>query len=300
MTIRKQLAAVSAAALLGAPSAHAQDGASTSKPPYPPRECGDRGRLSHLEVIGLTRDQRLICFREDLPHKAWDIGALTGLLAAETLVGIDFRPSNGVLYGLGSKGGVYTIDPASAVAVQVAALNSPSGPLLLTGTSFGIDFNPVPDLLRVVSDSGENLRVNVQTGVAIADSTLSIPPAAAPALGVTAVAYTNGDADPATLTVLYDVDTTSDRLNIQIPPNAGTLTAVGALRVDSAADTGFDIYSALDSGGSTLRNKALGALSVDGVSRFYGIDLDTGRSAALGRFSARNRVTGIAIPPGQR
>ncbi|MEJ7701367.1 MAG: DUF4394 domain-containing protein [Pyrinomonadaceae bacterium] len=47
---------------------------------------------------------------------------------------------------------------------------------------------------------------------------------------VTATAYTNNFAG-ATTTTQYDIDTGSDRLLIQNPPNNGTLVDVGALGV---------------------------------------------------------------------
>ncbi len=55
--------------------------------------CGarsDDGR--RLETIGLTSDQRLICFSENDPDDADDIGPVTGLAGDTALVGIDFRP----------------------------------------------------------------------------------------------------------------------------------------------------------------------------------------------------------------
>jgi hypothetical protein len=257
--------------------------------PHHPPECGTRGSFFSLEVIGLTSDQRLICFREQVPFAARDIAPVTGLLNGETLLGIDFRPSNGTLYGLGSAGGVYTIDPRTAVATQVSVLSQ-----ALAGTSFGVDFNPVPDRLRIVSDTGQNLRVNVDTGAAIVDGALN----PAPGTGVTGVAYTNNDADLETATVLYDIETTADRLSIQAPPNAGTLNPVGTLRVDAGTDVGFDIYSDLEDG-STERLKALASLDVLGKLRLYHVDLATGKTELRGVFAARNRVIGIAIPPGQ-
>ena len=79
---------------------------------------------------------------------------ITGLADGEFLVGVDFRPSNGLLYGVGRIGGdpmalgqLYTIDIDSGVATAVGVRAIP-----LNGNAFGVDFNPVPDLLRIVSD----------------------------------------------------------------------------------------------------------------------------------------------------
>ena len=88
-------------------------------------------------------------------------GPVTGLTGDTALVGIDFRPATGALVGLGNQGGIYTIDPATGVATNRVQLSE-----ALSGTSFGVDFNPTVDRLRIVSDTGQNLRANLDTGVA--------------------------------------------------------------------------------------------------------------------------------------
>jgi hypothetical protein len=251
------------------------------------RVCGSGGKFLNVEAIGLTADQRLVCFSERKPSRARAIGAVSGLDAGELLVGIDFRPATGQLYGVGSLGGLYVIDPATAVAVkQMAPISMP-----LMGTSFGVDFNPVPDRLRIVSDAGQNLRVNVMDGMA----TLDMPLAPADA-GVTAAAYTNNDADMNTGTVLYDIATAMpDRLLIQAPPNNGSLNPVGNLPVDSGPETGFDVYSEIRDG-TTLLVKGLAVLRVGGVSQLFLVDLNTGSTRLRGSFPAETTLVGLAIP----
>ena len=43
----------------------------------------------------------------------------------------------------------------------------------LTGSQFGVDFNPVADRLRVISDSGLNLRINADTGATTTDGAIN-------------------------------------------------------------------------------------------------------------------------------
>src|SRR5688572_23248010 len=62
----------------------------------------DRERRRSLVVLGLTADQRLICFRENAPERASTVGQITGLAGDTSLVGIDFRPANNTLYGVGN------------------------------------------------------------------------------------------------------------------------------------------------------------------------------------------------------
>jgi hypothetical protein len=113
-----------------------------------------------LKVFGLTSDGRLVQFRADKPERTKNIGYIAGLSGADSaLVGIDFRVQDGKLYGVGNFGGVYTIDTATAQATFVNALTVP-----LSGTNFGVDFNPAADRLRIVSDTGQNLAHNVNAG----------------------------------------------------------------------------------------------------------------------------------------
>ena len=253
-----------------------------------------------LQVFALTADQQLIRFREDRVRLHRAVGPITNLSSDVTLVGIDFRPATGALYGLGNAGGIYTLDVETAEATFVSQLNVAGQPLALDGDSFGVDFNPTVDRLRVVSNTGQNLRINVDTGAATLDGGLNfpgVPPApATPATGITAVAYTNNDLDAATGTTLFDLDTAADQVVIQLPPNAGVLTPTGKLApaVDVAPETGFDIWSDLDRDGRTQAVRALAALTTD-VARLYEIDLLTGRAESLGRFRSGTEVIGLAI-----
>jgi hypothetical protein len=102
----------------------------------------------------------------------------------------------------------------------------------LAGTSFGVDFNPAADRLRIVSDTGQNLAHNVNAGgVTAANATLTYtaPPATqVPALGVAGAAYTNNDVNQAgTGTTLLDIDTAMDQVVLQSPPATGLLVATG-------------------------------------------------------------------------
>lgn len=253
---------------------------------------------NELQVIGLTVDQRLICFGENRPSRASTIGTVSGLTQDTALIGIDFRVQDGKLYGVGNAGGVYTLSRTTAAATFVNRLT-----VALVGTSFGVDFNPAADRLRVISDTGQNLRHNVNAGgVTINDGALSYQaPAVTTATGVTGAAYTNNDLDATTATTLYDIDTNLDQVAIQSPANNGTLAATGKLTVDATSVAGFDIYS-------TIRNNvtvavegfaALGTAANSSTS-FYSIVLATGKATSRGAFSTNNQVADIAITLGQR
>jgi hypothetical protein len=253
-----------------------------------------------LRVIGLTDKGKLVRFREDAPGRAREIGAVSGLTGSDTMiVGIDYRVQDGKLYGVGNGGGVYTINTTTAQAQFVNALTVP-----LNGTSFGVDFNPAADRLRIISDTGQNLAHNVNAGgVTLENSVLTytIPPAmpVVPATGVTAAAYTNNDLPPAgagTATTLFDVDTTLDQIVVQSPPGTGLLVATGKLGFDAGPAAGFDIYTNVMRGAAAA-NRGFAALSANGVFSFYRINLTTGRAVRVGAFS--DAVVDVAIPLNQ-
>ena len=73
----------------------------------------------NLRAVGLTADNELIAFRTAAPRATSRlIGTIAGTNAADAeIVGIDYRVQDGKLYAVGRGGGVYTIDPATAVEV---------------------------------------------------------------------------------------------------------------------------------------------------------------------------------------
>jgi hypothetical protein len=203
--------------------------------------------------------------------------AITGLQAGEKILGIDMRPATGQLYALGSSSRLYTINMSSGAATMVGSMPFAT---LLDGSSFGFDFNPVVDRIRVVSNTGQNLRLNPADGtVAAVDMPLN---PGTPM--ISSAAYTNNFAG-ATSTVLYDIDPLTDKLYKQLPPNDGTLVEVGSLQLDVINDNGFDI------GGTS--NMAYALLPTIGSAKIYSINLSTGVATPIADFP--NAISGFAI-----
>jgi hypothetical protein len=267
--------------------------------------CGNEGTFANLEIAGLTRDQRLLCFRERNLEEARVIGIVTGLAPGDLLIGIDFRPRGGRLYAVGSLGGIYTIDlrDASAALETTLRIGDSDVPSPLVGASFGVDFDPVADRLRIISDAGQNLVVDVETGAASNEAPLQPPPGADPAetprIGLTALAYTNNDTSADTATVPFDIDTDADELAIQAPASTGVLNTIGKLRVNAAPDAAFDIASRVE-GGRAVEQRGMAALRVGNRSALFDVNLSSGRAVQIGRFAARDEVIGLAIPLQQR
>src|SRR5262245_8810701 len=266
--------------------------------PYRPDDGASRDRRS-LQVVGLTTDGRLVRFDSERPARTRGIGRVKGLAGDTSLVGIDYRVQDGKLYGVGNAGGIYTLSTADAAAAKVGQLT-----VALSGTSFGVDFNPAANRLRVVSDTGQNLRHNLDdatattpplAGMTVMDGNLTVPPATTPVMGVTGAAYTNNDLDPNTATTLFDLDTAADQIVVQSPANGGQLAPTGKLQVDAGSVAGFDIYSR-QALGTTQANRGLATISVLGRSSLYQVNLLTGQADRIGSFRASTQVADIAIP----
>ena len=264
---------------------------------------GRSARIKSLKAVGLTADGRLLCFPTNSADKAEVVGPVYGLGSADSaLIGIDFRAQDGKLYGVGNGGGVYTIDPTSGQATLVSQLTVALDPM---ATSFAVDFNPAADRLRILSDTGQNLRHNVNAGgVTATDATLTIAAGAnvVTATGVTAAAYTNNDLAASTGTTLYDVATMQDQVVVQSPPNgipggaAANLVPTGSLGVDAGSSAGLDIYSVVVNGVS-VDNLGFGVLNVAGSSGFYSVNFQTGQATLLDTFT--DQVVDVALPLAQ-
>jgi hypothetical protein len=248
--------------------------------------------FANRTVFGLTDDGWLVRFRAIFPQFQQNVGRVIGLQSPDTsLVGIDFRVQDGKLYGVGNGGGVYTIDTSNAEATLVNTLSVP-----LQGDLFGVDFNPAADRLRIVSDAGQNLSHNVNPGGTTTNQgtlTYTSPPGTpAPALGITAAAYTNNDLSPDTATTLFDMDSMMDQVVIQSPPGNGILVAAGKLGVDADARAGFDIATGLDNG-VAVSNSGFASLFVNGKYGFYSINMLTGQARLIGNLDVN--VIDIAV-----
>ncbi len=237
-------------------------------------------------LVGLTENQSLVW----IDTKGWaatktmKIGGVAG-----RLIGIDARPANGMLYGLGEDGALYVIARDSGAATAVARLNKP----IPAARRAVVDFNPVADRLRVILADGTNLRINVDSGETTVDGSLKFDPAAPmkdakPA--VVAGAYTSSVAG-AKQTALYDIDLAQDALLLQSPPNDGVLKVVGKLGVGPAGAAAFEIAAGAD--GSDA-----GWLVAGG--KVYSVDLKTGAATQKGTIKGvAGALIDIAALPGK-
>jgi hypothetical protein len=246
------------------------------------------------DTIALTISNRLVSFNRSAPQTVVGSVQVSGLMSGEMLLAVDLRPADGLLYALSDRGRVFTLDAWTGTATLKASLMADpadtSDPFVsLAGTTVAIDFNPTVDRLRVVSSSGQNLRVNVDTGATTTDGLLNLV-GATPT--VVAAAYTNSF-DGATATQLFDLNAVDQRLYVQAPPNDGTLSAAPqtpiALGVSFTAAADIDI--------DAVSNVGYALLTVGGATQLFSIDLRATNDAAttLGAVAIGEPVRGLAI-----
>lgn len=232
-------------------------------------------------AIALVGDKTLVPFDTDTGAA----GTPVDVTGVDSLLGIDVRPGDNLLYGVGADGAVVTIDIATGAATAKSMLSES----LPDGVSASVDFNPVADRLRLVGSDGTNLRANVDDGMVTVDGKLNFDPAdanAAATSNVVAVAYTNSVGKPEA-TKMYDIDATLGLLQ-QTTPNDGVLASRGALGVTGDAYA-FDIASTAD-----LVNTAY--LVTGGA--VHTVDLETGVATKLSDLSSvEGAVRDIAILP---
>ena len=259
------------------------------------------------KAVAVTASNKLLKFNAGRPGRILTTLNITGLQAGETLLGIDYRVAKDQLYALGSSGRLYTLNVDTAIA---SAVGTPFA-VKLDGTQFGFDFNPAVDRIRVVSNTGQNLRLHPDTG-AVVDSNPTLE-------GVQTdgkLAYAAGDMNfgksPMTVGAAYSYNKADTRITTNfaldaasgalvtqgsregimpaVSPNTGQLFTIGSLGL-AFNNASFDIQAVSD--------VAFAALNSDGsmASRWVMIDLKTGAAKSLGAVGGGERVVGIALAP---
>lgn len=258
-------------------------------------------RLSSADQVWVvTADHQLVSFLTERPRRVLSQQPLTGLNPDERVVGIDFRVARGILYALTDAGRLMTVNTQTGALTPVAIT-----PLSTTfrGQVFGFDFNPTVDRIRVVNESGQNLRLHPDTGALVATD-----PDLAYAVGdmhagrspqVIAAGYTYNQQDDK-LTTNFAIDRATGALVTQgtregvqpaVSPNTGQLFTVGSLGIGAFDDISFDI--------SDVNNVALVVANAPGVPRaaLYRVNLDTGAAQRIGALGVRGPIRGMAIQP---
>ena len=267
-------------------------------------------------VAAVTAANRLITFDSAVPGEILNDVAITGLNPGETIVGIDVRPLTGVLYAVNTSR-VLTLNPNTGVATVVTTLSTP----LAVATDYGVDFNPAADRLRIVSNTGQNLRFNPNDSTTAADTTLAYVTGDAnegETPGIVDVAYDRNDQDAGTPTTLFAIESSLLRHSKTLPdsstvpsqvlvrigdvngtpnlPNTGELHTVASVGIDGLTflwDSIFHRNSVRSSPVVLLPNGANPK-----IAAFLRIDLATGAHVSLGYISDGSpQIVDLAVIP---
>lgn len=237
---------------------------------------------------------------------------ITGVVAGDTLVSVDVRPQNQSLYALGVNATadtvrLYHMSTQTGIAVPLgsaASLQQTNGgsTVDLPETTWDIDFNPAVDRLRVVSQTGLNFRMNPNNGALVDGSTAMLdvginPDGAAngQTTSISATAYTNSQPNNGGITTQYTLDSVTNSLYIQNPPNNGTQTAgqvvtVAGQTLDFTAVTGFDIapgVNAAASNAALTEGFGYAVLKTATTSKLYQINLANAQATEVQDLTAR-------------
>src|SRR5262245_50690438 len=262
-------------------------------------------RLVPTTLYGLTDNNFILQFDSASPGTITNVAFISGLQSGERIVGIDFRPRTGQLYGVGIVDGAtdtvraYTLNPLTGAASLIP------GSTFFTvtdGNSYGVDFNPTVDRIRVTNDGDENFRINPNNG-ARADAPTNdtdINPAGNQVEGVAYDHNFDTGIAVANRTTLYGISVTNSSLvtiggiNQSPSPNGGTVMNSQALGItlSAAGEVGFDIPAGSSTGLASLRNNATG------LTGLYTINLGTGAATLVGSIgNGFAKIAGLAAAP---
>jgi hypothetical protein len=287
----------------------------------------DLGGVPAIGLGGTAASPTLVRFNTATPGTTTTV-SITGVNASETLVGIDFRPQTGQLFGLGvnatgNTSTLYRLDPQTGTATgigtagQIAFVDGSANPVDLpdpAAAGYGFDFNPTVDRIRVTTSTGLNFRVNPNNGAPV-DGDLNLGTGSVPgtntdalingsgSTGVSGAAYTNSFGQTLGVngpTSQYTLDAASNTLFVQNPPNAGTQTLGVPVTLSNAPlnfdnVNGFDIPASgrVSTSGTQAVGSGFAALTVGGVSSIYQIDLTSGAATLLG--PAATALSGLTL-----
>jgi hypothetical protein len=259
-------------------------------------------------IFAVTSSLNLIKFNAGQPQRVLESRPVVGLPAGESLLGIDYRVARGILYALSTGGRLYTLDTATGLLTPVG----PQAAALPAGALYGFDFNPAADRIRIVNDTGYNVRMHPDTGALVdgnpamegfqPDTNLTFVPGdvnAGRSPAVVAAGYTYNKKDDK-LTTNYAIDRRLGSLLTQgsiegvtpvVSPNTGLLRTVGSLGLGELIDATFDIADVSGAAFSAVRTIA------DAKTRLYLIDLSSGRAQPLGRVGDGSSLLGMAVEP---
>jgi hypothetical protein len=227
------------------------------------------------DLFALTDNNALASFNRSAPGNLTSSTAISGLTPGDRVIGIDFRPSDGLLYGLAKSssgtGRLYLINKISASATLVSTLNA-----TLSGETFDIDFDPVRDRLTAIGGT-QVLDVNPKTG-----SASSVQFGSDGGL-LGGIAYNNDFSGTAT-TTLYAINASAGRLK---KAASAAWSSVGLLGQNIGPVNSLDIEPTTET--------AYVAYNSSTGPQLATVDLATGAASSPVQLGGVSNVIGLAV-----
>ncbi|MGH2689230.1 MAG: DUF4394 domain-containing protein, partial [Actinomycetota bacterium] len=163
------------ALLLGALAIAACGGGSgltdQSPPEDPPVDPGPEPPAPEVEgyaIYAVTLDNRLLLLGSENPTTIASSVNITGLPVLSRIVGIDFRPSTGELYGIGTDSRVYRLDRRTGAATAVSPVTFEPKIASFFDIHFAMGFEPPTERIRLISaESRMNWSIDPDDGTAV-------------------------------------------------------------------------------------------------------------------------------------
>jgi hypothetical protein len=211
----------------------------------------------------------------------------TGDRPSDKILGIDFRPATGQLYGVSATSRVYVINPQTGVARLIGSAETEKTEACICADPLSIDFDPTTDRIRVVAFNGRNRLMNPETGLV---ESIDAPISPRPTLSfspITAMAFSNNVAGTSS-TTLYAINGMDQQLYRVISAKEGVVEAIGKLNLPIANWGGMDI--------DAKTGTALGLFQTTPnlTPTLFTVDLTTGAATTLAQYTEKYKA--IAIP----
>lgn len=247
------------------------------------------------QIYVINPDNQLSVLNVSAPTTLVSQVAVTGLEGGAYLLSIDWDVKRDKLIGVDDNFRTYTIATDTGLATKIF---EPFGGFN-AGDAYQLEVNPVDQVWRIITQLGENGRINGTTGELIQNDTNLTFAAGDPneleTPNIIAHAFDNNRAT-ATTTTLYALDAAADAL-IKLPdPNTGVCQTVGQLGIDVDLYSSFEIRTTSASQTAYLTNNQ--PLDVgEFASDLYTVDLTTGATTKIGKLPIGDVVLDMAIRP---
>lgn len=241
-------------------------------------------------IVGHTRGlatERIVTFNSTSPGTLITNVPAAGLNPNERLIGIDFRPQNGLLYGVASTGTSSRLVLINHQTGSITTVGSGITPPLPLSQFYGVDFNPTTDRLRIVGTDQRNIRVNPDLG-AIEGTDTNLTPASGGFLFVDQIAHSNNIVG-ATQSTLFAGDANSGSfariggVNGTPSPNGGVVNLIGSFGLPPLNQS-----SGMDIGPN-------GEILIGYNNTLFSVNQTSGQTTSLGAISSAVSLGGFSI-----